>query len=447
MRIVIEADAPRPPSSQESPMPSTETPTSRSCLFIDMAYCLAELRRRGHSEFFEARHSGDYFNRVIGLHPLADRVTKMNSAIERHRFSDRQDVIEGRSEALPWPKWLLPLNVIVSQRRLLRYVCDVVESEGLSLISATEPLYGGLFGSWVKNRTGRPLVVHLYANFDLNYATTGKVQNPQLIRWRFVEKWLIRYVLRQADLVAAGSHTIAEFAVSQGVPQDRTVVFRVGKYMMPEHRVAPTRRTKLTAAEREKFGIAGTNKLLLTVARLQREKKVDHSLRAFSVILREHPDAMLILAGKGPERDNLEALAHELRIHDRVRFLGLVPQEVLSRLAPECVILSPLTGMALLETSMAGAPPVAYDFDSSIADLVESGVTGELIAPDDWQAMGYAASRILSSPAKRKRLGEAVRERAQMLSDPERIFATERTAYENVISRWDREVRQSPAGR
>jgi glycosyltransferase involved in cell wall biosynthesis len=412
-----------------------------------MAYCLAELRQRGHSEFFEARHSGDYFSRVIGLHPLADRVTKMSNAIERYRFSDRQDVIEGRSEALPWPKWLLPLNVIVSQRRLLRYVCELVDSEGLSLISATEPLYAGLFGSWVKKRTGRPLVVHLYANFDLNYATTGKVQYPQLIRWRFVEKWLIRYVLRQADLVAAGSHTIAEFAMSQGVPQDRTVVFRVGKYMMPEHRVAPARRAKLTAADREKFGIAGTNKLLLTVARLQREKKVDHSLRAFSVIFREHPDAMLILAGKGAERDNLEALARELGIHDRVRFLGLVPQELLSRLAPDCVILSPLTGMALLETSMAGAPPVAYDFDSSIADLVESGVTGELIAPDDWQAMGHAASRILSSPEERRRLGKAVRERAQMLSDPEWIFATERTAYENVISRWDREVRQSPAGR
>ena len=158
----------------------------RTCLYIDMAYSLAEVRQRGHSQFFEARLSGGYFEKVIGLHPIADRVTKMNEAIERHRFDDRQEVIEGRSEALPWPRWLLPLNVIISQRRLLRHICAVVRSERVSLISATEPLYAGLFGSWVKKRTGRPLVVHLYANFDLNYATTCKVQNTRLIRWRFV---------------------------------------------------------------------------------------------------------------------------------------------------------------------------------------------------------------------------------------------------------------------
>ncbi len=409
-----------------------------------MAYSLAELRQRGHSRFFEARHSGNYFKKVVGLHPLADRVTKVEKAIERHRFDDRQDVIEGRSAALPWPKWLLPLNVVISQRRLLRHICAVVRNERISLVSATDPLYSGLFGHWVKKRTGRPLVVHIYANFDLNYATTGRVTYPQLIRWRFVEKWLIRHVLRRADLVAAGTHTMADFAVAQGVPQDRIVVFRVGKYMMPEHRVPPAERATLTIAEREEFGITGSDKLLLTVARLQREKKVDHALRAFSVVVREHPDALLLLAGDGLEQENLKALARELGIHDRVRFLGLTRQDVLVRLGPECVILSPLTGIALLETSMAGAPPVAYDLDSSISDLVETGVTGDLIAPDDWQAMGRAASRILSDPQERKRLGKAVRERAQFLSDPERIYAIERAAYEGVIARCDGQERRTP---
>jgi glycosyltransferase involved in cell wall biosynthesis len=411
-----------------------------------MSYSLNELRQRGHLEFFEARHSGGYFTKIVGLFPLADRVTQLSAPIERHRFSEHQDVIEAKSAALKLPKWLLPLNVFVSQRRLLNHVTEVVQSEELSLISATDPIYAGLFGLWVKKRTGRPLVVHLYANFDLNYAATGKVHYPKLIRWRSLEKWLIRHVLTHADLVAAGSDTLAEFAMRQGVPEKRTAVFRVGKYMMPEHRMPPQKRPRLTSVERDELGITGTNKLLLTVARLEPAKKVDHAVRAFSIVAREHPDALLLLAGRGSERENLEGLAREFGVLERVRFLGLVNQTFLSRLTPECVILSPLTGMALLETSMAGAPPVAYDFDSSIADLVESGVTGELIVPNDWQAMGHAASRILSDPRARKRLGNAVRERAQMLSDPERIFAIERAAYEGVITRWDREVRQSPAG-
>ena len=53
----------------------------RSCIFIDMAYSLDELRQRRHFQFFEARRSGGYFDKVIGLHPLADRVARLNSSI------------------------------------------------------------------------------------------------------------------------------------------------------------------------------------------------------------------------------------------------------------------------------------------------------------------------------------------------------------------------------
>ena len=49
-----------------------------TCLYIDMAYSLAELRQRAHFQFFEARHSGGYFEKVIGLHPLADRMQQLS---------------------------------------------------------------------------------------------------------------------------------------------------------------------------------------------------------------------------------------------------------------------------------------------------------------------------------------------------------------------------------
>jgi glycosyltransferase involved in cell wall biosynthesis len=403
-------------------------------LYIDMAYSLDELRVRGHFQFFEARHSGSYFDKVIGLHPLADRVARLGSPIERKNFSDRQDVIEAASASLGLPKWLLPLDVLISQRRLLDHVAKVIREEKVELIAATDPLYSGLFGLWLKRRTGVPLVLHLVANFDLNFEATGSLAMPRMFPLRAIEKFVIRYVLKHADLVAAGSETLRDYAITHGAPPTRCEVFKVAKNIVQAHRVPPGERDPLTKAERERLGIVGATKMLLTVARLEPVKMVDHSIRAFSIVARDHPDALLLLAGQGSERGRLEALAQELGVGDRVRFLGLINQDILSRLEPHCLTLSPLTGMALFETSMAGSPAIAYNIDSACEEMVETGVTGALIEPKDWKSMGEAASRILSDPAEYRRLSIAIRERAVRLTDEQALYAHEHSVFDRLLS-------------
>jgi len=405
----------------------------RSCIFIDMAYSLDELRQRRHFQFFEARRSGGYFDKVIGLHPLADRVARLNSSIERKRFSECQDVVEARSASHGLPVFLRPLDVLLSQRRLLDYMTGVVRDEKVSLISATDPLYSGLFGLWLKRRTGIPLVIHLVANFDLNYEATGSLAMPRMFPSRALEKRVIRYVLRKADLVAAGSETTREYAIDQGVARDRTDVFRVTKNMIAAHRAPPEERRPLTEGERQQLGIGNSRKLLLTIARLERVKMVDQSILAFSLVAQEHADAVLLLAGEGSDRDRLERLARELGIADRIRFLGLLDQDLLARLIPGCVALSPLTGMALAETSMGGCPAAAYDCDSSIADLVETGVTGWLLELGDWKGMGQAAHRLLSDPALYKRMSKAMRKRAENLTDEKVLYAHEHAAFDRLL--------------
>ena len=405
----------------------------RTCLYIDMAYSLDELRQRGHLQFFEARHSNGYFGKVIGLHPLADRVTRLDGPFERKHFSPRQDQIEAKAAARGWPSWLYPLDVLLSQARLLDHVCAVVRDEKVSLIAATDPLYSGLFGWWVKRRTGVPLVLHLVANFDLNRQATGSLAMPRMFPWAWLEKRVIRHVIRRADLVAAGSETLRDYAVAQGARRDRTEVFRVTKNMVPAHRTAPAERAPLTEEERARLGLGQGGKRLLTVARLEPVKMVDQSIRAFSIVAADHPDAVLLLAGEGSERGRLEALARELGVADRVRFIGLVDQDMLARLAPGCVVLSPLTGMALFETSMAGCPAIAYDCDSSIAEVVETGVTGILLENGDWNGMGRAASELLADPALYRRFSQAIRDRAEQLTDETMLYTREHLAFDRLL--------------
>lgn len=403
-------------------------------LYIDMAYSVAELRQRGHLQFFEQRHSNGYFSTVIGVHPLADRVATITRPVERKHFSDRQDVIEAKSAAVGLPKWLYPLDLAITQRRLIAHIAAIAREESVSLIAATDPLYSGLFALWLKRRTGLPLVIHLIANYDLNFELSRRLAMPQLLPSRALERRVIGHVLRNADLVAAGTESIRDYAIAQGARSDRTEIFRVAKHVIPAHRQSPQARKPLGEAERTRLGIDCSRKLALTVARLEPVKMVDHSIRAFAIVHSRHPDAMLLLAGEGSQRGGLEDLAHELGIGDRVRFLGLIDQELLARLAPGCIALSPLTGIALIETSMAGCPAIAYNCDSAVAELVETGVTGTLLDPLDWEGMGRAATDLFDDPRARQRQGAAIRARAERITDEKILYAHEHRAFDRLLA-------------
>jgi len=150
-----------------------------------------------------------------------------------------------------------------------------------------------------------------------------------------------------------------------------------------------------------------------------------------------------VVGGQGNEREALEKLAQELSVADRVRFLGLVDQDLLSRLVPGCLVLSPLTGMALHETSMGGAPAVAYGVDASISEVVENDVTGYLVELGEWKAMGEAASRILSDKVMFERMSKAIRQRAEQLTDEGALYAHEAAAFDRLLGTAKRQRRPS----
>lgn len=66
---------------------------------------------------------------------------------------------------------------------------------------------------------------------------------------------------------------------------------------------------------------------LLTIARLDENKRIDELLRAHKLLLQQEPDSILLIGGRGPEMQKLTAFAEELGIEDKVRFLGFVPDD------------------------------------------------------------------------------------------------------------------------
>jgi glycosyltransferase involved in cell wall biosynthesis len=158
---------------------------------------------------------------------------------------------------------------------------------------------------------------------------------------------------------------------------------------------------------------------LLSCGRLVRRKGYDQAIRALTRI----PDTELLIAG-GPPPDRLRTepeavrllrLAEKEGVADRVRLLGAVdPRRMPALMADaDLVLCTPVYepfGIVPLEAMACGTPVVATDVGGH-QDSVADGRTGRLVAPGDPAAVADAVRDLLGRERRRRRFGEAGRER------------------------------------
>ncbi|MFF4602408.1 glycosyltransferase family 4 protein [Streptomyces sp. NPDC001339] len=132
-------------------------------------------------------------------------------------------------------------------------------------------------------------------------------------------------------------------------------------------------------------------------------------MKALPRILAEVPDARLLVAGRGDEREAVAGLPADLR--SRVEFLGMVSDEDKARLLRSVdLYIAPNTGgesfgIVLVEAMSAGAPVLASDLDA-FAQVLGQGEAGELFTNEDADALATAAVRLLGDPARLAELRE-----------------------------------------
>jgi glycosyltransferase involved in cell wall biosynthesis len=148
------------------------------------------------------------------------------------------------------------------------------------------------------------------------------------------------------------------------------------------------------------------------LGRLQKYKGVDLVLRSFAAAAL--PEATLEIAGAGNFRPALEALARELAVADRVRFLGRIDEaakQALLRRAWALAFASPKEGWGItnLEAAASGTPVIASN-SPGIRESVQHEVTGYLVPHADTAAMAQAMRRLASDRSLVERLGVAARQ-------------------------------------
>ena len=161
-----------------------------------------------------------------------------------------------------------------------------------------------------------------------------------------------------------------------------------------------------------------TKDLLLYVGRLGLEKNLDFLLRSFKRLLTTRPEARLIIAGDGPQREFLVKYAVELGVASSVRFIGYLKRSDLVDLYKQSLFVfaskSETQGLVLVEAMMAGAAVVAVGIMGP-RDIITSGVTGILVGEDE-NEFAQACNRLLQDDNERQRLGKAAHEWARSQS-------------------------------
>jgi glycosyltransferase involved in cell wall biosynthesis len=139
---------------------------------------------------------------------------------------------------------------------------------------------------------------------------------------------------------------------------------------------------------------------LVQAGRLIEKKGLPVTLRAFASFLRQYPNSILTIAGKGPLLGELQKLARELKIDNRVSFTGFISQaELRDILYASHIFLHPSeTGLdgnqegipnSMLEAMGSGLPVFATQH-GGIPEAIENGVGGLLVPERDHEALAYA---------------------------------------------------------
>lgn len=403
-------------------------------LTLDADYALSTIHKRQLEHELLCTDLDGFFEHVWTVHPLvgADPHEQPDAAVgppATMRVSDRHTIIEATVSYSARLTGVPRINCLIGQAVLLAHLVRLVRKESISVVRAGDPYYLALLGLIVARVHRLPLVVRVNGNYDAVYKARGRLAYPRIFRWRSVEKRVERFILPRADLVACGNQNNLEYAVKNGARTERTTLFRIGNIISPVHFVEPARRPSV----RGELGLEG-RPLLVFVGRLERVKFPEDVLHVVAEAKAHVPRLAAVLVGDGSMRADLADLARELRIESDVTFAGPRDQGWVARLMSSAdVIVSPVTGRALVEAALSGTAIVAYDYEWQ-GELLESGKSAVLVPYRDVEEMAKAVIHLLQHQQIAVEVGAQARADALEMMDPVQLVRHERTQYELLLA-------------
>lgn len=179
---------------------------------------------------------------------------------------------------------------------------------------------------------------------------------------------------------------------------------------------------------------------LLFVGLISERKGVDNLLRAFGMVLQNHPDLRLNIVGKvADEQYNACLLAYleENKLADKVRWLGVLDRSSLAdRYASSAMLILPSleeTTPGVIAEAMAVGCPVVASRVGGVPTMIQDGATGLLVEPRDSEGLAGAISKLLEDRTLRQEISGQARDVAVERFAPWSVAAKTVEVYGMVI--------------
>lgn len=217
-----------------------------------------------------------------------------------------------------------------------------------------------------------------------------------------IENWLVRRSSHVFTYTAEGK----EHVTSRGLPEENVTVV-VNTTDTESLRAAKSATSpEASRALRERFDL-GASRIALFVGAFDEPKQLPFLIAAMDIVVREHPDVVLVMAGAGPDDAVVRHLA-ESRPH--VRVIGRLEAPALAQFATitDLLVMPGRVGLVAVDALALGLPIATtdYPFHAPEARYLSDGVDS-LWSAFDVEAYAQEVSRLFSHPAELSRLGSA----------------------------------------
>lgn len=151
------------------------------------------------------------------------------------------------------------------------------------------------------------------------------------------------------------------------------------------------------------------NNDVIMIARYAKAKRIHEAIEAFRYVIDILPNANLYIYGDGPLRNELHKLIKKLKLKKNVFLMGYTENANEQYRNAACSILTSERegfGMVITESMAEGTPVVSYNIKYGPQDIIEDGVNGFLVEPENKQQLANRIIKILTNNELRQKLSE-----------------------------------------
>jgi glycogen(starch) synthase len=359
----------------------------------------------------ELAHSGWEVHVVTADHP-GTAEHESDGPVKVHRVKNQTDTTPD------FLSWTSRLNI-----GLLQYAIKLQNKEPFSIIHAHDWMVTD--AAWtMKTGFNVPLVSTIHAT------EAGRMHGIHNDMQRFIHQVEWRLTYESWQVIVNSQHMRSELIHLFGLPKNKSTIIPNGTDI--EHFALDFDRQHLrnTLA-------APSQKIVLYVGRLVREKGVQILLEAAPKVLNACPDTKFIMVGTGYYMDELKQQAQNLGIGNYVNFLGYVDDLELRKLynIADVVCIPSLYepfGIVALEAMAAKVPVVTSD-TGGLKDFVENMANGITTYTGDSGSLAWGLLEILRNPELSKKMVQEAYERVSKIYNWKVIAKQTGEIYERVI--------------